>query len=117
MGISGHKSENSIRSYSERLSENKKRQISDILSENVVPAKSPKLHNSVNGNELATCSSNLQLPDFLDDEFESIMADITAYELAATRTNVCNNIPMSTSGNIPGNFHLNNCNVTINITK
>ncbi|XP_069139051.1 uncharacterized protein [Argopecten irradians] len=117
MGISGHKSENSIRSYSERLSENKKRQISDILSENVVPAKSPKLHNSVNGNELATCSSNLQLPDFLDDEFESIMADITAYEVAATRTNVCNNIPMSTSGYIPGNFHLNNCNVTINITK
>ena len=42
MSISGHKSENSIRSYSERLSESKKRQISDILSENVIPSKTPK---------------------------------------------------------------------------
>jgi len=35
MGISGQKSETSIKTYSKRLSEEKKRQISEVLSDNI----------------------------------------------------------------------------------
>ncbi|XP_021359161.1 uncharacterized protein LOC110454115 [Mizuhopecten yessoensis] len=37
MSVSGHKNENSIRSYIFKLSDDKKRQMSDILSENIAP--------------------------------------------------------------------------------
>jgi hypothetical protein len=53
MGVSGHKNEQSIKSYSSKLSDEKKRQMSDILCENL-PLKSAKV-------ETVTTSS-LSLP-------------------------------------------------------
>lgn len=118
MGVSGHKSENSIRSYSERLSENKKRQISDILSENkhVIPVKSLK-SGQCHGNapssstrESETVSNTAPVPcfpDFLgDDDFDKVLSDITAYEI---------NNQLQTSNIGTKNFNFNNCNVNFHL--
>jgi hypothetical protein len=125
MGISGHKSENSIRSYSERLSEDKKRHISDILSENVMSTKSfktdqgagatiPKEKPSTSLHDINT-SENLPvlpLPDFLDDEFSNILADISAYELNQGNANAFN-VPQTDSRS--GTFNFQHCTVNFNI--
>lgn len=130
MSISGHKSENSIRSYSERLSENKKRQISDILSENAIPSKIPKPaaeHSVTLPNDSVLSSDdfvnkNLQLPDFWDDDFEQIMTDITSYELntsTSTSSTCTNNVPMNKTqaSKMPTNFNFQNCSVNISFTN
>ena len=95
MGLSGHKSESAVRSYSKRLSEKKKREMSDVLSstvksstctENAAPSTVPVVA-SVASNPVVSASGPVDnIPDFLDDDFgdyalANVLNDITNYEL------------------------------------
>jgi hypothetical protein len=100
IGLNGHKSENSVKSYCARLSDNKKRQISDILSDQVknveapCPAKSARATSvtSATKDPPSTTSSHDGVVELLSDdiEFDSILQDIAAFE--ANQTNMQNNV-------------------------
>jgi len=78
IGLSGHKSETSIKSYSKRLNDDKKRQMSGILSENIV------------GTESSSTVGSTASVDFLDSdvEFDAILRDINNFETNSVQQNV-----------------------------
>jgi len=86
IGLSGHKSETSVKSYCKRLSDTKKREISTILCEQVATVST----------KTSTCTSSNSVTtdvDLLSDdlEFEAILQDISNFEN--------NPIPVSIPGN------------------
>lgn len=87
MGLSGHKSEKALHSYSHRLSENKKRQMSDVLStaikgkENDAPL--PKKSAVEPISDVLTENHSNEIPDFLSDDFllTNVLNDISNFEM------------------------------------
>ena len=84
IGLSGHKSESSVKSYCSRLSDIKKRELSEILSETIrtttepkslIPAKPKDCDNSANNNQQLLDPET----DFHSDDiaFDSIVKDIS----------------------------------------
>ena len=75
MPVSGHKSESSIKYYTQRLSEKKKREISDCLSETLMKAsdsKACKAETTSNLQSTSTATSTVnteQQPDVSDLDF------------------------------------------------
>ena len=104
MGLSGHKSESAIRSYTKRLSEKKKRQMSDILinctKSNVEPQ--PKVcRQSINSEVIETQAADQDnsIPDLLGDdiEFEAVLKEIQNYENNENQTSINKNSVNQTS--------------------
>ena len=123
IGVSGHKSENSIKSYSAKLSDDKKRQMSDILSENIAPVspKHVKMCKSSTTNTITLtvppqphvmCPAQVPNPlelEMMDDcDFDKILAEISEHELCGENSN-----PKP----LRNNFNFSNCQITFNFPK
>ena len=131
IGLSGHKSESSVKSYCSRLSDNKKREMSEILSEtirtttepkSVIPAKPKDCDNSANNNQQLLDPET----DFLshDIHVDTILKDVSEFE--SNQVNAQNTIqnhqtcqsgqqfPVQASG---GFFFINNSTVHFHFHK
>lgn len=97
MGLSGHKSESAVRSYTKRLGEKKQREMSDILNKCTKPDVEPPIkvrHESVSENNLSTVNNNLEDIDFLGDDTElvdNVLREIQNYEYTDVIENQNNN--------------------------
>ncbi|KAK3082769.1 hypothetical protein FSP39_004871 [Pinctada imbricata] len=131
-GVSGHKSENSIKTYSSKLSDQRKREMSDILCENL-PRKIVKTETSTNcTTEVSLCTpytGDPQQPhgpdlfEFDDNEVDEILSQIITHELneVVSSTNTVTHssvpqqrIPLSEMSALSSNFNFSNCQVTLN---
>ena len=104
MGLSGHKSESAVRSYTKKLSEKKTRQMSSVLSstvrstttEDIVDQQGTIATNNVSNaaaGPVSNAPAHLDLPDFLSDDYELVNAlnGITNFEINNNQLPVQNN--------------------------
>ena len=104
MGLSGHKSESAVRSYTKKFSEKKTRQMSSVLSstvrstttEDIVDQQGTIATNNVSNaaaGPVSNAPAHLDLPDFLSDDYELVNAlnGITNFETNNNQLPVQNN--------------------------
>jgi hypothetical protein len=138
MGLSCHKSESAVRSYTNKLSEKKTHQMSNVLSstvrstttEAIVDQQGTIATNNVSNAAAGPVSNtpahlDLPVPDFLFDDYELVNAlnDITNFETNNNQLPVQNSIqnftnaPTCNFSGFPSGITINNSTVNFYIQK
>lgn len=137
MGLSGHKSESAVRSYTKKLSEKKTRQMSSVLSSTVQNSTTTEAivdqHRTIATNAVINAAAapvsnapaHLDLPDLLSDDYElaDALNDITNFETNNKQLPVQNNFqnytnaPTCNFSGFPSGITINNSTVNFYIQK